>query len=226
MGFFARLSELISANLNALLDGAEDPQKMLAQVVREMEAGLVTARQRGAKAVAAERRLDRELDRHRAGSTYWKDQAGRALQSGREDLTRLALARKIEHDDLVSALTPQLSAARQMSVQVKTALRALEARLAEARRRQRVLVAQHQAVQIRRDVCRASGHLALDLQGPFARFERLENRLADLNDELQGELEIAHPHGELETELADLETQKRISEELEALKTSSGQATA
>ena len=54
----------------------------------------------------------------------------------------------------------------------------------------------------------AAAILALDLQGPFARFERLENRLADLNDELQGELEIAHPHGELETELADLETRK------------------
>jgi phage shock protein A len=218
MGLFTRLSRLINANLNAVLEAAEDPEKMLAQVIREMETSLVTARQHGARAIAAERRLERELEQNRATAAFWKDQAARALGNGREDLARQAVARKIEHDDLVSALTPQLDAARQTSAAVKTSLRALEARLAEARRKQRVLLAEHNAVLVRRSAQAGAASAALDLHGPFAEFERLENRTADFNDELQAQMEIARTSGELETELTELETQRRIDEELQALK--------
>jgi len=218
MGFFARLTDLIAANLNAMLDRAEDPEKMLAQIIVEMETGLVTARQQGARAIAAERCLERELEQNRASAASWKDQAARALSNGREDLARRALARQIEHDDLVSALAGQLVAARQTSTEVKTALRALDARLAEARRKQRFLLAQHHAVQVRRDVQRSAGRAACDFQGPFAKFDRLENRLADFNDDLQAQMEVARLNGDLEAELAALENQKRIDEELQALK--------
>jgi phage shock protein A len=214
MGFFARLSNLISANLNAMLDAAEDPATMLAQVIREMESSLATARRHGAKAIAAERRLERELEQNRADAASWQTQAALAIRNGREDLARLALARKIEHDDLVNALAPQLAAAQRTSAQVKTALRAIDARLAEARRKERILLAEHHAVQVRRDVeCWAS-------RGPAAsltQFARLENRLADLNAELQAEIAIAQPNGDLEADLAALEMQRRIDDELEAL---------
>jgi phage shock protein A len=218
MSLLARLSDLIAANLNAMLDRAEDPEKLLAEVIRQMEAGLVTARQHGARAIAAERRLERELEQNRTGTAYWKDQANRALGHGREDLARRALARKIEHDDLVGALGPQLAAAHQTSTEVKRALRALEARLAEARRKQRVLLAQHHAVRVRLDVQRATGRGGFDFQEADAKFQRLENRLADLNDELLSQLEVIRPGGDLETELIELEAQRRIDEELQALR--------
>src|SRR5437868_3799448 len=101
MGLFTRLADLISANLNSLLDAAEDPERMLAQVIREMEDGLAAARRQGAVAVAAERRLGRELEQNRAAAGLWKERARKALAGRREDLARKALARKLEHDDLV-----------------------------------------------------------------------------------------------------------------------------
>src|SRR5262249_34699519 len=209
MGVFSRVSDLIAANLNALLDRAEDPEKMLTQLIRDMEQGLVSARQRGARAIAAERRLERELEQNRQQGQYWKEQARRLLADGRESLARRALARKIEHDDLVRALGPQQTAARQSSIEIKTALRALEARLAEARRKQRFLLAQHHAIRVQHEVQRA-GRTYFDFQAPFAKFERLENRLADLNDELQGQIEVARGDGDLEAALSELETTRRI----------------
>lgn len=141
MGIFARLSNLIAANTHALLDRVEDPEVMLQQVVRDMEEGLAAARQQAARAIAAERRVQRELNHNRAAADNWNKQARRALDANREDLAREALARKIEHEDVVVELTGQLAAARQTSTEVKTALGALESRLTQIRRRLRVSLA-------------------------------------------------------------------------------------
>src|SRR5438270_172646 len=143
MGVFSRLSDIITANVHALLDRAEHPERMLAQVIREMEASLARARHYAAAAIAAERHLARELERHRAEARHWREHARQALTAGREDLARRALLRKAEHDNLIRELEPQLAAARQTGDNVRTALRALEARLAEARRRQGAILARH-----------------------------------------------------------------------------------
>src|SRR5207248_10087415 len=81
MGIFCRVSDVITANLNALLDRAEDPEVLLAQVVREMEDGLARARRSAAVAIAAERRLRRERDDHRSRAEHWKGRARDALRS-------------------------------------------------------------------------------------------------------------------------------------------------
>jgi phage shock protein A len=218
MGLFARLSDLISANLNSLLDAAEDPERMLAQVIREMELGLADARQQGACAIAAERRLGRELEQNRAAAAHWKEQARLALNSQREDLARKALARKLEHDDLVRALDSQWTAARQTSTEVKAALHALEARLAEARRKQRTLLARHRAAAIRLQAQRTVKPVIADGREPLARFARFEDRLIDMEDQLLAQSELLRPSADLEIELADLESARRVEDELKELK--------
>jgi phage shock protein A len=218
MGLFARLSGLVSAHLNALLDKAEDPERLLEQVVREMEQGLAVARQHAAAAVAAERRLGRELGQERARAAHWEGQARRALALGREDLARRALARRVEHADAAAALDPQYAAALRDSGEVRAALRALESRVAEARRRQRALLAGHRAVRARCELQRAAGADLLGLQSPFARFEQLERRLADTEDDLLARADVARGDGALEGELARLACARRIDDELEALK--------
>src|SRR3954464_5807968 len=96
MGIFSRVSDIITANLNALLDRAEDPEAMLAQVIREMEDRLARARRFAAVAIAAEWRLRREWEEHRGQVEYWTGRAQEALAAGREDLARRAVARKLE----------------------------------------------------------------------------------------------------------------------------------
>jgi phage shock protein A len=218
MGIFARLSDLITANVNALLDQVEDPERMLAQALREMEQAQALARRHAAAAIAAERRLGRELAQNRARAAHWREQARAALAAGREDLARRALACTLEHDDLARSLEGQHAAAVETSTEVRGALRALETRMAEARHRQRALAARHRAARVRDEVCRAAGADVLDVSGPFARFARFEERLTDDEDRLLAHAQLGCSAGDLEAEVAALAVKKRIDLELDALK--------
>jgi phage shock protein A len=217
MGIVSRVSDIITANLNALLDRAEDPEALLAQVVREMEDGLARALRCAAVAIAAERRLRRERDDHRARADHWKGRAGEALAAGREDLARRALARKHEHDALARGLEEEHAEAGQTERSARTALHALEARLAEALRRQRALLARHRAALVRVEVRRQFGDGRADFGASLARFDRLEDQLERRADELAAEADLHDPTG-LEAEFTDLERQRAIDRELEALK--------
>jgi phage shock protein A len=217
MGIFSRVSDIITANLNALLDRAEDPEVLLAQVVREMEAGIATGRRSAAVAIAAERRLQREWDDHRAQADHWTGRARDALAAGREDLARRALARKHEHAALAESLAEQHADAAQTSRSARTFLRALEARLAEARRKQRALVARHRTARLRVEVHRDFGTGRAALGASLARFDRLEDQLTRTVDELTAEADLAGPPA-LETEFSDLDRDRAIEMELAALK--------
>src|SRR5262249_27151554 len=122
MGVFARLSDIIASNINALLDKAENPEYLIAQVIREMEAGLAAAKRYAATAIAAERRIDRELDHHHLQVDFWQNKAREALSRGREELARRTLVRKQEHADLVRCLETQRTEAFQTSATVRAAL--------------------------------------------------------------------------------------------------------
>jgi phage shock protein A len=217
MGIFARVSDIIVSNINALLDKAEDPEKMLAQIIREMEEGLASAKRYAATAIAAERRIGRELDQNRAQAEFWKTKARTALTLKRDDLARRLLARKQEHEDLVQSLEVQHAQALQTSTQVRTALRALEARLAEARRKRRSLLARHGAAKVRVELNRVGAGFP-DFHNSQTRFDRLENRLLEYEEELAAQAELHQVGGGLEGEVADLERERAITEELEALR--------
>jgi phage shock protein A len=217
MGIFTRLSEILSSNLHALLDKAENPERMIGQIIREMEQGLASARQCAASAIAAERRIARELQRNRAEAQMWQARAREALHAGREDLARRALARKLEHDDLTAELDRQHLAARETAQNVRVSLRAIEARLTEARRKQRLLIARHRAAKARAELQRLAGSGVLHLDVPYDRFARLENRLTDYEEQVSAEAEVIRDLNELETEFADLAQQRRIDTEMKAM---------
>jgi len=217
MGIFTRVSDIITANLNSLLDRAENPEAMLAQVIREMSDGLTRARRYAAVAIAAERRLRRERDDNRLQTEHWKARAGDALAANREDLARRALAHKQEHDALATCLEQQLAEAAQTAESARTALRALEARLAEAQQKQRMLLARHRMAQVRVEVHRQLGAGHSGRATSQAQFDRWEDRLGRCTDELAAEADL-HDAAGLEAEFADLDRQRAIERELEALK--------
>ena len=217
MGIVSRVSDIIAANLNALLDRAEDPEAMLLQVVREMEAGLVQARRSAAVAVAAERQLRRERDDHRAAADQWTSRARNAVVAARDDLARRALARKQEHVALARGLAEQHTEVERTAESARTALHALEARLAEARRRQRSLIARHRTAQVRVDVRRHLDLRTTDFGASLAPFDRLEDQLTRWTDELAAEVDLAESVV-LVAEFADLERERAVERELAALK--------
>jgi phage shock protein A len=217
MGVFARLSDILTANVNALIDRVENPEVMLAQIVREMEEGLAVARRYAATAIAAERGLARELEHSRAEVARWQEKARTAMAAGREDLARLALHHKKDHEDLIHKLEAQYAAACETSAGVRSSLRLLEARLDEARRRQRALVARHRAARARAELLRGGGCLP-GRAAPAARFESLENKLTAMEEELLAQVEVSGALLGLEQEFADLETRRVVEDELRALK--------
>jgi phage shock protein A len=218
MGILVRLNRIIRGNLNALLDQAENAGVMSAQILREMEDGLLNAKRYAAAAIAGERRLIRDLEQQRIEASRWRARAREALAAGREDLACHALARKKEYDDLVASLEAQAASARQTSEHLKAALRTLEARLGGARRKQRSILSRHRTAQARQELLRLVGPGLAFGESSDLLWERLETQLQDLEDQLAAQDELQPPCRDVDSTLAELEAKQDLERELEALK--------
>jgi phage shock protein A len=136
MTYFSRLTDIVTCNLTKLLAEADDPAAALQEIIAEMDAGMAGARRSMQTAQRNEDRIRSEVEEHSGQITHWSDKAKEHLVAGSDDQARLALVRKREVEDLVAGLEQQLVAAEQTREHLATTFRALEARLAEARRRQ------------------------------------------------------------------------------------------
>lgn len=136
MTYFSRLTDIVTCNLTKLLAEADDPVAALQDIIAEMDAGMAGARRSMQTAQANEDRIRGEVEEHSNQVTHWSNRAKEHLVAGAEDQARLALVRKREVEDLVAGLEQQLQAAEQTTQHLATTFGALEARLAEARRRQ------------------------------------------------------------------------------------------
>jgi len=138
---FKRISDVLAANLNDLIDRVEDPERMVKQIIREMEDNIRIAEEGVIDAMASEKQLQKDLEHHRHEATTWRQRAEEALRADQEDLARAALMRKKEHDQIITTLEPAWEAVQHTSEQLKAQLHALEAKLEEARRKRSTLVA-------------------------------------------------------------------------------------
>ena len=141
MTYFSRLTEIVTCNLNTLLAETVDPIGAIRGIILEMEEGVCGARRSCQTAAANEHRLSTEMDTHRTQVAFWSAKAREELGQRNEDGAREALSRKREIEDLVAALQQQQQAAAATREQLQTTLRALEARLADARRKELELAA-------------------------------------------------------------------------------------
>ena len=141
MGIFARIARLIKANLNALISGAEDPEKILTQLLEEMAKQLAEARQQVAVAIADEKGLAKRLQAEKDIATEWERRAMLAVRANNDELAKEALARKQEHAALVEQYQAQWQKQKTSVEQLKLALRALNNKIEEAKRKKSLLVA-------------------------------------------------------------------------------------
>lgn len=141
MTYFSRLTEIVTCNLNSLLAESADQSQAIREIILEMEEGVGGARRSCQTAASNEQRLTTEMDAHRTQIAFWTAKAREELGKQNEILAREALLRKREIEDLVAALQQQLAAAAATREQLQTTLRALEARLADARRKELELAA-------------------------------------------------------------------------------------
>jgi phage shock protein A len=139
MSYFSRLTDIVTCNLSHLLAQAEDPQAAIAEIIEEMREGLSGAQRSVNTAGASEERLRTEIESHRAQIQFWTGKAKEQLQAGVDADARQSLLRKREVEDLIAGLSQQHKAATATRTHLATMQRALEARLAEALRRQESL---------------------------------------------------------------------------------------
>src|SRR5436309_6284711 len=143
MGLFDRLSTLIRSNLNDLISKAENPEKMLNQLIADMRAQLAKAKQEVAGAIADEKKLQAEAEREKKQSEDWERRAMLAVQENRDDLAKQALVRYNEHLQGAQQLHETWSRQRGETEALKNALRQLNDKIEEAKRRKTVLVARY-----------------------------------------------------------------------------------
>ncbi|HWK79487.1 MAG TPA: PspA/IM30 family protein, partial [Thermomicrobiales bacterium] len=128
MGIFDRVSNLVRANVNDLLDRAEDPEKMLEQIIRDMESGIGDARSQVAAMIAQEKELEADYEANAKLADEWGEKAKRAVAAGKDDLAREALRRKKDADENAAVYQQQLEIQKQTVAKLKSQLNQLEAK--------------------------------------------------------------------------------------------------
>jgi phage shock protein A len=193
MGLFGRLGTLIRSNINELINRAEDPEKMLNQVLVDMKGQLVEAKKQVAIAIADEKRIKKQYEQELAKAQDWEKKAMLAVRAGNDDLARAALARKAEHDELAATLKEQWEAQKQSVSRQKRA--------------------QAQAT-INRTLSQLNSGDSYD-----STFARMDERVTQLEAEAEATAELgALPEASLETQFKALEAGSSVDSELEALK--------
>ena len=214
MGIFTRFRDIISSNINAMLDRAEDPEKLIKLMIREMEDTLVEIKASCAGVMAAGKKTRRQLSGMDERARYWQDKARLAVNRGRDDLAREALVEKRKFVQRAQVLENELIELDQLVEQYQEDIRQLEEKLATARNKQRMLVQRHiharSKIQAQRELRR------MDSSEAVRKFDELENRIERM--EADADLINYGKTNTLEEELARLSVDEEIEAELQTLK--------
>jgi len=206
MGIFSRIGSLIKSNINDLISKAEDPEKMLNQVLLDMQSSLVDAKKQVAVAIADEKRLQKQLETEQEKSKEWERKAMLAVRANDDALAREALARKQEHDTIGGQYQQQWMQQKAAVDKLKDALRLLNNKIEEAKRKKNILVARKKRAEAQNTIAKTMS--GLTDTSAFETFDRMSAKIDQLEAEAEAGSELA---GEmtgdaLESKFKQLET--------------------
>ncbi len=214
MGVFTRLTDIVNSNINAMLDKAEDPEKIVRLIIQEMEDTLVEVRSRAARAIADKKEVERRKAEFELRSREWETKAELAIARGRDDLAKGAIAAKRKALEMAELFAKEHDAIDKSLVRANDDLEKLQAKLKEAKAKQRSLEIRRSAAEGSVMINRAVYDGRID--DAMARYERYERKI----DELEAEAEsyvMGRPKS-LEQEFRELEAEDDVNAEFDALK--------
>ena len=193
MGLFSRLGALIKSNLNDLISKAEDPEKMLNQVLVDMKTQLVEAKKQVAVAIGDEKRLKKQWDEQLLQAKEWERKAMLAVQAGDDELAKEALTRAKEHEELSAQFEGQWVHQKDAVDKLKSQLRVLNNKIEEAKRKRNILIARQKRAEAQKTI--QTTMAGLSDTSAFDTFDRMAEKIeaieaeAEANNELAGELQ-------------------------------------
>ena len=215
MGIFTRFRDIISSNINAILDKAEDPEKLIRLMIREMEDTLVEIKAACAGAMASSKKVQRQLDTLGERIHYWEQKAELAVKRGKDNLAREALIEKRRYTRRIAGLEAELAEHHQLIEQYQDNIRQLEDKLKSARDKQRLLVQRH--IHANRKKRAQEEIRRVDSSETMLKFDELESRIERM--EAEADLVNFGKRTALEAEFDTLGVDEEIENELQALKT-------
>ncbi len=214
MGIFTRFSDIVNSNINAILDKAEDPEKIVRLMIQEMEDTLVEVRSAAARSIADKKDLNRKIEGLDRELADWDSKAELALRKGREDLAKAALVEKSRVSTAVDVLKQDYLAVDEGLAKLNEDIARLEAKLEDAKARQKALLARHKTASSRLQARRKIHDYKID--DAMVRFEAYTRRIDDVEGRVEA-YDLGLPK-DLNHEFASLEAEESVNAELDALK--------
>lgn len=216
MGIFSRLSDLLKSNINDLIDRAEDPEKMVKQVIADMQKELTIATQNYGKAKASERLAEKKYLEAQKISASWEAKAKAALSQGNQELAKQALAKKVKADEDVTSYKEMYESISDQTEAIGNQVEVLKSKLEDAKAHQAMLIARSQMADTKKSLAKAAG--GFDDSSSYDKFRRMEDKITRKEAEADAFTEIA---GAADEDLTDsfkkIETDAKVDAELERL---------
>ncbi|MDR3337939.1 MAG: PspA/IM30 family protein [Treponema sp.] len=215
MGIFSRLKTLISSNVNDLINKAEKPEKMLNQLLIDMNNQLIESKRAVAMAIADEKKLEREVQNQQAQAQEWERKAMLAVQAGKDDLAREALLRKQEHDNNYGEYKKQWEAQKESVEQLKVSLRELQNKIEEAQRKKNLLIARAKRAEAQQIIQSTMSSMAGN-RTAFDTFDRMAAKVDQMEAEAAAakELDDLSANTSLEKRFAELEKSDTAADQM------------
>jgi len=219
MGIFTRFADIVNANINSLLDKAEDPEKLIRLIVQEMEDTLVEVRTASARTIADKKDISRRITKLEQDAANWEGKAELAVSKDREDLAKAALSERNKASEIAIELSKELNKVEAELERLTTEVAQLQEKLNDARARQKALLMRHKTtssrLKVKKTLYENAGDNAVD------KFDRFERKLNDLESEVES-YDVGSYHRKsnrsLADEINDLEKEEAIDQQLAELK--------
>jgi len=216
MAIFKRLADLLKANINDLIDKAEDPEKMVKQIIIDMEEQFQKAVQGLGTVMASERQIEKQLEEAKGQSETWEVRAKKALRENDEDLAKQAIDNKLEADARVKTYEKMHQEINKQLDTLREQVEILKSKLVEARNRQSMLLARDKVADARKEVFSAVGDL--DSSGAFAKMDKMEKKIAEKEAQADAAFEVSGIDPSKTDVFEDMERDQAAEDELTRLK--------